>query len=158
MKASSLILGLVVAGTLGFLAVLAAVFLMGDPDAVPPPKVAPIASAAPIPPDITRVEHQLRIAERAVSSESLIAMAIERFQRTMNRYPQTLAELTTQPEKSEEGGHWDGPYLNNPQLLVDPWGNPYQYAYPGRHNDFTYDLWSHGPDGKPNTADDVGNW
>ena len=54
--------------------------------------------------------------------------------------------------------HWGGPYFDPPQLPVDPWGNPYVYYYPGKHNQPTYDLLSVGPDGKEGTDDDIGNW
>ena len=40
---------------------------------------------------------------------------------------------------------------------LDPWGNPYQYRYPGTHNPDKYDVWSWGPDGHE-SADDIGNW
>ena len=43
-------------------------------------------------------------------------------------------------------------------LPPDPWGNPFQYEFPGRRNPDSYDLWSFGPDGVNGTADDIGNW
>ncbi|HEV8322256.1 MAG TPA: type II secretion system protein GspG [Myxococcota bacterium] len=39
--------------------------------------------------------------------------------------------------------------------LSDPWGTPYNYACPGEKNSTGWDLWSVGPDKKPNTEDDV---
>ena len=53
---------------------------------------------------------------------------------------------------------WHGPYLDDSKKLLDPWGHPFQYRYPGTHNTIGYDLWSLGPDGQPDTADDIGNW
>ena len=41
---------------------------------------------------------------------------------------------------------------------TDPWGHPYQYLNPGKHNPDKYDVWSMGPDGKSDTDDDIGNW
>ena len=41
------------------------------------------------------------------------------------------------------------------KLPLDPWGQPYQYAYPGTHNKNGYDLWSKGPPDKPM---EIGNW
>jgi general secretion pathway protein G len=40
------------------------------------------------------------------------------------------------------------------QETLDPWGHPYQYLNPGKHNPDKYDVWSagSGPD------DDIGNW
>lgn len=42
--------------------------------------------------------------------------------------------------------------------VKDPWGHPYQYRNPGKHNPDRYDVFSMGPDGLPDTDDDVGNW
>lgn len=36
---------------------------------------------------------------------------------------------------------------------LDPWGTPYQYAYPGKKNPNGYDLYSLGPDRKPSDDD-----
>jgi general secretion pathway protein G len=41
---------------------------------------------------------------------------------------------------------------------LDPWGHPYQYRNPGKHNPDKYDVFSMGPDGLPDTDDDIGNW
>jgi general secretion pathway protein G len=42
--------------------------------------------------------------------------------------------------------------------MKDPWGHVYQYRYPGKHNPDRYDVFSMGPDGLPDTEDDIGNW
>ncbi len=44
------------------------------------------------------------------------------------------------------------------KVPTDPWGEPYQYAYPGNKNKDGYDLWSKGPDKQSGTQDDIGNW
>jgi general secretion pathway protein G len=44
------------------------------------------------------------------------------------------------------------------QETLDPWGHHYQYRNPGIHNPDRYDVFSMGPDGKPDTDDDIGNW
>ena len=36
----------------------------------------------------------------------------------------------------------------------DPWGSDYVYRFPGQHNPKSYDLFSAGPDKRPDTADD----
>jgi general secretion pathway protein G len=61
-------------------------------------------------------------------------------------------------QKPDGATNWHGPYFDPPQLPIDPWGNAYQYAYPGKHNPTGYDLWSAGPDGKSGDADDIRNW
>jgi len=40
------------------------------------------------------------------------------------------------------------PYLNNPQDLLDPWGNPFVLVVPGQVN-FDFDIVSYGADGAP---------
>lgn len=64
-----------------------------------------------------------------------------------------LLELVQQPAGAT---NWRGPYLD--KLPVDPWGHKYIYEYPGKHNTNGFDLFSTGPDGKPGTDDDIGNW
>jgi general secretion pathway protein G len=44
------------------------------------------------------------------------------------------------------------------QETKDPWGHSYQYLNPGKHNPDRYDVFSMGPDGQPDTDDDIGNW
>lgn len=47
---------------------------------------------------------------------------------------------------------------SKPEGILDPWQRPYQYVYPGKNNPDKFDIFSMGPDGKPNTEDDIGNW
>ena len=70
-------------------------------------------------------------------------------------YPKALQDLIQQPSNAK---NWHGPYFDPPKLPVDPWGNPYVYYYPGKHNPSGYDLLSIGPDQKEGTDDDIGNW
>jgi len=76
----------------------------------------------------------------------------------MGNYPSTeegMQALITPPANRSE--RWKGPYIENKTVPLDPWGNPYQYRYPGTKNADKYDLWSWGPDGRE-SADDIGNW
>ena len=50
----------------------------------------------------------------------------------------------------------DDPYLNNPEDLVDPWGNNYEIIIPGEQN-LDFDIISYGADGKPGGDDDIIN-
>lgn len=77
----------------------------------------------------------------------------------MGDYPSTaegLQALLTAP--SSHADQWRGPYINNPKELIDPWGEPYVYRYPGTKNKNGYDVFSKGPDKTEGTADDIGNW
>jgi general secretion pathway protein G len=86
--------------------------------------------------------------------------ALERFNVHMDRYPtmeEGLKVLVEAP--ANEGDKWRGPYIK--QLRNDPWGNPYQYRYPGVHHPTSFDLWSRGADGADGgegQGADIGNW
>ncbi len=41
------------------------------------------------------------------------------------------------------------------KVQLDPWGHPYNYRKPGTHDKNGYDVYSNGPDGTPDTADDI---
>ena len=82
---------------------------------------------------------------------------IDTFQMHCNQYPNSLADLRQSPSDAAMAKNWGGPYLKK-AVGVDPWGNPYQYLTPGKHNTDTYDIWSHGPNGQDGTEDDIGNW
>jgi general secretion pathway protein G len=70
---------------------------------------------------------------------------------------QGLAALKAPPNPPPK--NWNGPYNTNPGIL-DPWGMPYNYLYPGTRNGDPRapDVWSNGPDRQSGTADDIGNW
>ena len=86
--------------------------------------------------------------------------ALERFYVHMDRYPTSeegLKVLVDAPGGDDK--KWRGPYIS--QLRPDPWGNPYQYRYPGTHHPNGYDLWSRGADnqdGGEGQGADIGNW
>jgi general secretion pathway protein G len=68
---------------------------------------------------------------------------------------QGLKSLVAKPEVEPLPQRWRQ-LLDAP--IVDPWGQEYFYSQPGKHNPDGYDLFSAGPDKKPGTADDLGNW
>ncbi|SFF32469.1 general secretion pathway protein G [Fontimonas thermophila] len=76
-------------------------------------------------------------------------------------YPSTqqgLEALVTKPAGEPEPRNYPpGGYIKS--LPKDPWGNAYQYLYPGVHGEF--DLYSLGADGRPGGEGvnaDIGNW
>ena len=81
------------------------------------------------------------------------------------RYPTTeqgLDALVHKPTGEPQPRNWrpEG-YLQHSEVPLDPWGNPYQYACPGQHNPYSFDLWSYGADGQAGgdgVNADVGNW
>jgi general secretion pathway protein G len=70
-------------------------------------------------------------------------------------YPKSLQDLIQQPADVH---NWKGPYFDPPNVPLDPWGRPYVYVYPGRHNPSSYDLYSTGPSGQDGATDNIGNW
>lgn len=84
------------------------------------------------------------------------------FYKVDNRsYPSTeegLVALLKKPSDENRARNWDGPYLDESQVPVDAWGKKFAYAYPPKFGNDKPNIWSHGPDGKENTADDITNW
>jgi len=119
---------------------------------------APSVTEVPASPVEVFTEGQVETAMRAVGVSGLLEPCVDRFRLRMGRYPHTLNELVEPPQDSSEAQNWNGPYLGTAQLLTDPWGKLYRIRTPGTHNQDRYDLWSAGPDGVDNTADDIGNW
>jgi general secretion pathway protein G len=77
------------------------------------------------------------------------------------QYPTTdqgLQALVKKPNDPSVRNWKEGGYVQ--KLTKDPWGNEYQYLFPGTHGT-AYDLYSLGADGKlggeGNDAD-IGNW
>lgn len=68
---------------------------------------------------------------------------------------QGLQALVTRPTTEPQPRRWR-------QLLekipLDPWGEPYVYYWPGKHNKNGFDLFSKGPDRQEGGGDDIGNF
>ena len=96
----------------------------------------------------------------ARSQIGLIETPLNLYRLHMKEFPSTsqgLAALQVAPSDARLVNRWQGPYLEK-ELPPDPWGMPYQYQYPGKHNLTSFDVWSLGPDSQDGTEDDVGNW
>ena len=81
----------------------------------------------------------------------LLGEAVESYRKDIGSYPPNLLALLVAPADMPSGKSWGGPYLN--KKPVDPWGKPYQYSTPGKHNPRGFDIWTDWPDGE-----EVGNW
>ena len=91
---------------------------------------------------------------------SNIESALDQYRLDMFNYPSTedgLAALVTAPSGAETDKYRPGGYLRaSPK---DPWGNPYQYRFPGERG--PVDVFSLGADGEPGGEGlnaDIGNW
>jgi general secretion pathway protein G len=85
---------------------------------------------------------------------SNISGVLKTFEVDCGRFPNTQEGLGALLECPLKG--WSGPYLD--RLPKDPWGQDYQYRYPGTQNQKGFDLWSFGPDGQDGGGDDIDNW
>ncbi len=116
--------------------------------------------AAIVVPRIMDRPDEARIA-KARNDIRTLEQALNLYRLDNFRYPTTeqgLRALVERPTTSPEPRNWRaGGYLD--RLPMDPWGNPYEYAHPGRHGEI--DIYSLGADGRPggDGADaDIGNW
>lgn len=104
--------------------------------------IAALAGASIVALDKLFGQGQEQVAEIFVNQS--IDPALMAYRLKNNRYPKTDEGLAAVREFLDEDP-------------VDPWGNPYQYRFPGTRNAEKYDVWSLGPDGVE-SDDDIGNW
>ncbi|MGZ4966205.1 MAG: type II secretion system major pseudopilin GspG [Chthoniobacterales bacterium] len=93
---------------------------------------------------------RVRADIQAISTQLKLYESINGFLPTTE---QGLQALVTPPQSDPKPTRW---YQLFKELPLDPWGNNYFYFSPGRKNPDSYDLYSAGPDRKPDTPDD--NW
>lgn len=113
--------------------------------------------AAIVVPSISGSSEEAR-KKAATSQIAIFVNALQRFEMNVGKYPTTqdgLISLLEPPASLIDPKKWTGPYLEAREIPLDPWGQPYNYEFPGKASPNTYDLYSSGPDGQPNTEDDV---
>lgn len=101
---------------------------------------------------IRRIEDGRRT--KALMDIKTMETALDLYKADTGSYPTTeqgLEALIAPPTMPPVPAKWNGPYLKQRQVPLDPWGNPYQYESDGEN----YVLFSVGKDGQPNTDDDV---
>lgn len=87
--------------------------------------------------------------ETTKASLTSIQGALKMFEVENSRFPSNeegVQLLTEQPA--------DSPLLDKKHLL-DAWGNPWNYKFPGSANPKSFDIFSSGPDGRAATDDDI---
>ena len=115
--------------------------------------------AATIIPQFIGTTHDAKVST-AKSNIAELESALERFYVHLDRYPtpeEGLKVLVDPPSGDDK--KWRGPYIK--LLRPDPWGNPYQYRYPGTRRPTSFDIWSRGADGADGgegEGADIGNW
>ena len=97
-----------------------------------------------------------------------IETALSMYEVDMGDYPESgnknlVSAITEDPGDPD----WSGPYmkirkeeLDENGEYMDAWGNTFSYINPGVQNDYSYDLYSVGPDGEGDGTgkDDIRNW
>lgn len=107
-------------------------------------------------PKFTGKSEQARVTA-AKAQIANFGTALNTFELDNGYYPKGkdgLRELVEQPRNSST---WKGPYMDK-DIPNDPWGRPYVYECPGKHNPSSYDLMSMGSDGRVGGDDDIANW
>ncbi|MBU4590878.1 MAG: type II secretion system major pseudopilin GspG [Candidatus Omnitrophica bacterium] len=107
---------------------------------------------------MTKVKAQIATIETAISM----------YETDIGVYPESgnknlVAALTEDPDDID----WSGPYMkirekevNKEGEYLDAWGNAFVYVNPGTHNEYSYDIYSLGPNGQGDGSekDDITNW
>lgn len=98
---------------------------------------------------------------KAQADIAVLEQAVESYRLDMLTYPRTqdgLEALVAVPAGVQRADRYrEGGYIR--RLPDDPWGNPYQYAYPGRSRTFDiYSLGADGSEGGEGNDADIGNW
>ena len=89
-----------------------------------------------------------RIAQQAITR---ISGVLDMYKLDVGTYPTTQQGLNALIAKPQGVSNWSGPYAQDAQGLVDPWGAPFQYRSPSQRPGRSFDLYSYGPAGP--TAD-----
>ena len=80
---------------------------------------------------------------------------LETYRMVAGMYPsetQGLQALVEKPTSAPEPRRWKAQFKSLPK---DPWGQEYQYHYPGRTDTSTYEILSKGEDMEEGTEDDL---
>lgn len=102
----------------------------------------------------------LKIARTQIS---MLEETLKQYKSDLRTFPNSeegLKVLLQRPADEARGKNWQGPYLDEESVPVDPWGNPFRYEFPptrGTAQDKP-NIWSAGPDAKDDTEDDIVNW
>jgi len=98
------------------------------------------------------------MVQKARADIATLEQALDAYRLDMREYPSSeagLQALVTAPR--DAANYRDGGYIR--RLPDDPWGNPYQYVYPGQNG--MLDIYSLGRDGREGGEGldaDIGNW
>jgi len=81
-----------------------------------------------------------RLTKKGIRQLTDLRQAIEIFNEHVGRYPSTAEGLESLVRKPKDDPKWKGPYLDDPEVPKDPWGNAYLYTFPGKRDPARFDL------------------
>jgi general secretion pathway protein G len=109
-------------------------------------------------PRVVKYLNQAKLQTATIQVDALGA-AVESFYLDTGRYPTDDEGLTALVEAPTGLVTWNGPYVRKRDSLLDPWGKPYIYRFPGEHGDFDIlTLAADGQTGGEGNGTDIGNW
>lgn len=112
-----------------------------------------ILAALVVPNLLSRVGQAKRA--KAAGDISTIAGALTLFRTDNDRYPTTEEGLTIlRNPPPDVTGATRQPYITK-EIPLDPWGQPYQYEWPGPLGEYSFTLRSLGADGAPGGEGDA---
>jgi general secretion pathway protein G len=94
---------------------------------------------------------QLGSAKHQLAGQGIArtAQVLELYKLDVGNYPSNDQGLDALVEKPSDAVNWNGPYIQNKKVPVDPWGKPYIYRSPSTRDGHDYDLCSYGAHGTP---------
>jgi type II secretion system protein G len=97
----------------------------------------------------------IKFSEKNAVKEEIrrLQVAVDMYEMDNGLCPSNAQGLAALIENPGVVYNWSGPYLKQETLPKDPWGN--EYLYYTNHKRDRYMIWSAGPDGNPQTGDDI---
>lgn len=93
-----------------------------------------------------------------VQIERLSAI-LDLYRLDVGRYPDESDGLNALLEAPAGAESWNGPYIKKADAIIDPWGTPYVYRFPGQQGEFDlYSLGADGQEGGEGEDQDVTSW
>jgi general secretion pathway protein G len=114
--------------------------------------------AAVAAPQVLKYLSRARTQSTAIQIHDL-GSALDLYKLDIGHYPSQSEGLSALVNAPASDPAWSGPYVKKSEMLKDPWGNPYNYRFPGKHGE--YDLYSLGADnaaGGDGENQDIVSW
>ena len=88
-----------------------------------------------------------------------LSSSLDMYRLDVGKYPSTDEGLNALVEAPGTAKVWNGPYLKKKKVPLDPWSNPYHYAFPGQHGKFdVFTLGADNAEGGDGEDVDVVSW